>query len=70
MAEVLQISLAAARVNAGLSQKDVSNKLHVSTQTIVNWENGKSVPSWKNLNLICELYKISIDNLRLPIVSN
>lgn len=36
-----QISLAAARVNAGLTQQDVASMMKVSKNTIVNWENGK-----------------------------
>ncbi len=38
----LQISLAAARINAKKTQSDVAKEMHVSKQTIVNWENGKS----------------------------
>ena len=34
----LKISLAAARVNAEMSQTQVAQALHVSRQTIVNWE--------------------------------
>lgn len=38
--KVLQISLAAARVNAGLTQKYVAKELRVSNKTLANWENG------------------------------
>lgn len=37
MAEI-QISLAAARVNAGMTQEKVAKEMHVSKNTIVNWE--------------------------------
>ena len=40
MAEI-QISLAAARVNAGMTQEDVAKKMGISKQTIINWEKGK-----------------------------
>ena len=36
-----KISLAAARVNAKLTQEDVAKKMGVSKNTIVNWETGK-----------------------------
>lgn len=36
--EKLQISLAAARVNAGLTQDDVSKNMKISKNTLVNWE--------------------------------
>ena len=42
--EKFQISLAAARVNAGLTQKDVAKALKVGKQTIVSWEKGNSEP--------------------------
>lgn len=38
--EKLQISLAAARVNAGMTQDDVAKKMKVSKNTIVKWEKG------------------------------
>ena len=36
-----KITLAAARVNAGMTQEEVAKEMHVSKNTIVNWENGK-----------------------------
>lgn len=36
-----KISLEAARVNAGLTQKELAEKLGVSNTTIVNWEKRK-----------------------------
>ena len=44
----LQISLAAARINAQLTQEDIAKKLGVGKQTIVNWEKGKTQP--KNIS--------------------
>ena len=41
----LRISLAAARVNAEMTQEDVAREMHVSKNTVVNWEKGKSEPS-------------------------
>jgi DNA-binding XRE family transcriptional regulator len=64
--EALQISLAAARVNAKLTQDDVSRLLHVGKQTVVNWEKGKTVPSFITLSALSDLYGISIDNIILP----
>ena len=39
-----QISLAAARVNAGLTQEEAAKALKVGKQTIVSWEKGNSEP--------------------------
>lgn len=64
--EPLRISLAAARVNAGLTQDDVARAIHVSKQTIVNWEKGKIIPAFSVVNTLSGLYNISIDNIFLP----
>lgn len=67
--EKIQISLAAARVNAGMTQQEVAEKMHVSKKTIVNWEKGKISPSFATVNALSELYKIPEDNIFLPIKS-
>ena len=59
----LKISPAAARVNAGLTQRDVAVKLGVSTNTVINWENGKSLPSVAVARRLAELYGIPLDNI-------
>ena len=58
-----KISLKAARVNSGLSQKEAANLLGVSNKTLHQWENGVSFPSVKHINLLCELYKVKYDDL-------
>lgn len=66
----LQITLRAARVNAGLTQKDVAKKLRLNKQTLVNWENGLSEPKLSQARKLCGLYGLSIDNIFLPKQSN
>nr|DAI04152.1 MAG TPA: helix-turn-helix domain protein [Caudoviricetes sp.] len=61
-----QISLAAARVNAGMTQDDVAREMHISKQTIVNWEKGKVSPKTAQLDFLCRLYRISQDYIFLP----
>ena len=39
-----KITLAAARVNAGLSQQEAAKALGVSVATLQNYESGKTVP--------------------------
>lgn len=46
------ISLAAARVNAGLSQKEFGKACGVSESTVVSWEKGKTLPTVKKLAVI------------------
>lgn len=62
----LKISLAAARVNAQMTQTTVAKKMNVSKQTIVNWEKGKIVPGTAQLQFLCNLYGFPVDNIFLP----
>lgn len=68
--EKLQISLAAARVNAGLTQEDVSKYMKVSKNTLVKWEKGTSEPTITQGRELSKLYKIPLDNIFLPNQSN
>ena len=65
-----QISLAAARVNAGLTQEDVAKAFKVGKQTVVNWEKGISEPKMSQSRQLSELYKMTLDYIFLPVKSN
>ena len=65
-----QISLAAARVNAGLTQEEVAKALKVGKQTVVNWEKGISEPKMSQSRQLSELYKMPLDYIFLPEKSN
>ena len=60
---MVKISIKAARVNAGLSQKGAADSLGVSNKTLGNWENGITYPPADKIPLICALYGVSYDNL-------
>lgn len=70
MIKILQISLAAARVNAGMTQEYVSRALKVSKNTIVSWEKGATEPTISRVRELSELYNIPLDNIFLPYKSN
>ena len=59
----LKITLAAARVNAGFTQKQAAEKLNVTRETVNKWENGKASPTADKIDSICNLYRIAYDNL-------
>lgn len=69
MVDTIQISLAAARINAKLTQEEVANRLKISKRTIVNWENDKTLPSFAELNMLSDIYGIPVDNIFLPMKS-
>lgn len=66
----LQISLAAARVNAEMTQDDVAAALHIGKQTIVNWEKGITEPKISQMRQLCELYNMPVENIFLSKKSN
>lgn len=52
-----------ARTQAGLSQEKVSEEIHVSRQTVSNWETEKTYPDVVSLVKLSDLYGISLDEL-------
>ena len=66
----LRISLAAARVNAKLTQEDVAKALRVSKNTVVAWEKGETEPKISQSRQLSELYNMPLDYIFLPEKSN
>lgn len=60
---MLRITLKAARVNAGLSQKQVADNLGLSNKTICSWENGDTFPDAIYIDKLCKLYNVSYDDI-------
>ena len=52
-----------ARIHYGMTQEFVAEKLHVSRQTISNWENEKSYPDIISVIELSNLYSVSLDDL-------
>lgn len=67
--EKLQITLAAARVNAGMTQEEVAKVLHVTKQTIINWEKGRVIPGIPEIEMLARVYNIPQDHIFLPCYS-
>lgn len=65
----LQISLAAARVNAELTQQQVAAKMGITKGTIINWEKGRVNPKIPELEMLSRIYDIPVDNIFLPCYS-
>lgn len=66
----IKISLAAARVNAKLTQEELAEKLGVSKSTVNGWEQGKSEPKLSQLQAISSLSGIPMDFIFVPIKTN
>lgn len=63
--EDFKISLASARVNAGMTQADIACKMGVSKKTIINWEKGKTSPSFAVIQTLSCIYGIPADYIFL-----
>lgn len=63
------LSLKAARVNADLTQKEVAEKLEISQSALCSWESGRVCPRFDYVLRLCELYKIEVKDIFLPIES-
>lgn len=61
-----KITMAAARVNAGKTQREVAEIMHVSPQTIVNWENNKISPKPAQLKMFCDICQVPVGLIFLP----
>jgi len=61
-----QISMAAARVNANLTQQKLSELMGVSRQSIRNWERGKKKISKSHFIAFCTITGFKEDEIFLP----
>jgi transcriptional regulator with XRE-family HTH domain len=59
----MKITLKAARVNAGYSQKEAAEILGISNATLCKWENCISFPDAQQIDKICELFGASYDDI-------
>ena len=63
MVNSLKLTLKAARINKGLSQKQAAQALGIAEDTLSNYERGKSYPDIKILRLIEKVYGVEYNNL-------
>lgn len=60
---MLKEKLLQLRKKQGLSQQEVADKLHLTRQTISNWECGQGAPSIDKAKELSMLYHVSLDDL-------
>lgn len=60
----MAISLAAARVNAELTQDDVCKALNISKSTLVSYEAYNTSPDIGRANQLAELYGCEVSDIR------
>lgn len=59
----MQVTLKAARINAGLTQRDAARKIGITVDTLGNWERGKSFPTVVQLPIIEQIYTVKYDDI-------
>lgn len=62
----MQITLKAARVNAGMTRKDVEKSVGINAETLKGWEYGKFEPRAKMFLKLCHLYNVAPTDIFLP----
>ncbi len=60
----MAITLAAARVNKGLTQKEAAKMIGISLTTLQNYEKYKTKPDIDVGKKISEVYGVTIDDIR------
>lgn len=53
------------RVNQGLSQEQLAEKIGVSRQAITKWETNRGLPDVENMIILAEIFKVTLDELIL-----
>ncbi len=53
------------RINEGLSQEQLAEKIGVSRQAITKWETKRGLPDVENMIILAELFKLTLDELVL-----
>lgn len=60
----MAITLKAARVDAGMSQQEVADTLHIHKNTIVSYEKYRTIPDIETAKALAALYGRSVDEIR------
>lgn len=61
----MQITLKAARVNAGLTQQQVHEATGIARSTLKRWERGDTSPRVSELANLCKLYGVPAEHIKL-----
>ena len=55
------IRLIFLRKKAGFTQEELANIIHIERSTYAYYETGKTTPSYKVIEALCNLYQVSSD---------
>lgn len=58
-----ELHLKAARVNAGLTQKQVAEMLNISKNTVINYEKYRTTPDVETSKTLAALYGLTVNDI-------
>lgn len=61
---MFRISIKAARVNAGMTLEEASNRLGITKDTLSRYERGSVPYSYQVLNKMLEVYNVPFENIK------
>lgn len=61
---MIQITLKAARINAGLTLREASERLDINISTLRSWEDLTTFPNAKQIKKIEQVYHMPYDNIK------
>lgn len=66
---VLSEKIKSIRMNLNLTQVEFADKIYCSHHTVSKWELGINIPTFSDINLICDTYNISLaEMLDIPVL--
>lgn len=60
----MEITIKAARVNAGKTQTDAAKEAGISRTTLQNYENYETIPDIKTAKRLASIYGVSINDIK------
>lgn len=61
--DIMHLSIAAARVNAGLTQKDAAKRLGITAKALQGWECGKTPLKRYHAIALAAIYDCPVDSI-------
>lgn len=62
-ANIVGSRIRAVRTRLGLSQEALAERLHVTRQTVSNWETGRNLPDIEGLKALAEALEVPVEQL-------
>ena len=60
-AETFPDKLKKARINTGMTQREISKETKIPQSTLANWETGRTQPDLESIGILADMYEVSVD---------